>query len=303
MFQAIIVYEMSRLAVFSDTVRFQYIWLALLAKERLTHDLHYDTSCKWWITASGFAEISSMAASDLLLLLRVHALWGKRRSVVAGTYAAYACAYISITIMATITAFEVIPILHYDPLARICTSEFSPRLLPTMWSVSLFCEITVFVMTAIKALEHRTSESSQNPLLQTLYYDQFLYYIIIIVFRIFNLLVLLALPHSLYFLGLFFIWALITTLLSRIMLHLRSVACAHSRPSDTGFFEETVKSTRIVWARQNHALDTSFHSVRPEYGQVSVSSAVWGGGEESQEIMELPQLRAGSERVKDGGVP
>lgn len=278
-FQAVTVYQMSRLAVFSNTF------------------------CKWWTTADGFVEISSMAISDLLLLFRVHALWGGRRSVVVGTYAIYAFAYTCIMIVGSISAFEMIPMLHYDPLARICASEFRPKVMPALWSVSLLCELTVFVMTAIKAFQHHISEKSQNPLLRTLYYDQFLYYIIIIVVRIFNLLIWLTLPQSLFFLGIYFIWSLITALVSRIMLHLRSVACANSRPCDTSFFGETVKSTRIVWAKQNNALDTSVHFMHPEDGSLPVSGTeedtVWNGGEEGGEIIELPRFREERSRMRD----
>ncbi|KIO26694.1 hypothetical protein M407DRAFT_24007 [Tulasnella calospora MUT 4182] len=246
-----------------------------------------------------------MAISDLLLLFRVHALWERRRSVVIGTYSVYAFAYLCIMIVGSISAFEMIPMLHYDSLARICASEFRPKVMPALWSVSLLCEFTVFIMTAIKAFEHRTSGMSQNPLLKTLYYDQFLYYIIIILVRISNLFIWLTLPQSLFFLGLYFIWSLITALVSRIMLHLRSVACAHSRPSDTSFFGETVGSTRIVWARQNNGQNTSVHFVRPEDGSFPVSSTqvdtVWDGGEERGEIIELPHRRAGNSGMRHGG--
>lgn len=146
-FQTIIVYEMSRLAVFSDTF------------------------CKWWITSSGFVEISSMAVADLLLLFRVHALWEGRRSVVIGTYAVYAFAYTCITIFGSITAFDVIPRLRYHPLARMCVFESRPKIMPAMWSISIVCELTVFVMTTIKAFEHHlrafTESSSQNLVLRS----------------------------------------------------------------------------------------------------------------------------------------
>lgn len=282
-FQAFIVYEMSRLAVFSNTF------------------------CKWWTTINGFVEVSSMATSDLLLLFRVHALWGGRRSVVVGTSAIYAFAYTCIVVVGAIGAFDIIPMLHYDPLARMCTSTSVPKVMPAMWSVSLLCELTVFVMTTIKAFEHHTSENSHSPLIKTLYYDQFLYYVIIIVVRIFNLLIWLVLPKSLFFLGVYFIWSLITALVSRIMLHLRRVACAHPQLSGTTFLGETVKSTRIVWARQNDAQDTSTHFIGPQDGSGPISSTeeatVCDEGEERGNNIMLRGLQSENSRVRDGGEP
>lgn len=45
---------------------------------------------------------------SVLLLFRVHALWGGRRSVVIGTSAIYAFAYTGIVVVGAIGAFDII---------------------------------------------------------------------------------------------------------------------------------------------------------------------------------------------------
>lgn len=54
-----------------------------------------------------------------------------------------------------------------------------------------------------------------------------------------------------------FIWAMITTLVTRMMLHLRKVAYSGPLQSGASFSAETAMSTRIVWARRKLTRNTS----------------------------------------------
>ncbi|KAG9085298.1 hypothetical protein FS749_004543 [Ceratobasidium sp. UAMH 11750] len=79
-------------------------------------------------------------------------------------------------------------------------------------------------MTLYKCLEHAKSQQLHTPLLKTLYRDGFLYFLIIVVIRILNLALWIVAPPSLIYLGLYFIWSLITLLISRLLLNLRNVS-------------------------------------------------------------------------------
>lgn len=219
------------------------------------------------MTLGGFVEISSLAISDLLLLYRLHALWGGRRNVVIATYALYFLVYSCITTVGLISAVELVPHLHYSDIAKTCASDYKPKGMSIIWSFALCCEIIVFILTATKAFRLRRGAQMRSPVVTSLYGGQFLYYVIIIVVRAFNLVIWGILPPSLLWLGLFFIWALVTTLVSRIMLHLRRAACERE-PDQTSFFGETfapVQSTRLVWARRNHnnttTMESSIHTI------------------------------------------
>lgn len=238
-FQAITVYQMTRVADFSDTF------------------------CKIWTLINGFAEIASMASLDLLLLFRLHALWGGQRKIVLGTFALYFFAYSCLIAAGVKSAIDLTPHMSYSKLAKMCSSDYRPKLMSALWAFALFSEAIVFVMTTIKAIEHRRSNEVQPPLLKSLYRDQFFYYVTIIFVRTFNLVIWNFLPPSLLFLGVFFIWALVTAVVSRMMLNLRSVACANTQTSPT-FFGETPYSTRIVWARRNDGLDSSLRTISPD---------------------------------------
>lgn len=109
--EAVAVYHMSRFVVFSDV------------------------SCRWGLMVVGFVETMSLAIGDLLLLFRVHALWGGRRDVVLGTYMLYAVAYCGYTAMGLISAVQIPPFIHYDPLAKACVTS---KLTPTMSLIWIF---------------------------------------------------------------------------------------------------------------------------------------------------------------------
>ncbi|KIO16451.1 hypothetical protein M407DRAFT_246977, partial [Tulasnella calospora MUT 4182] len=120
--------------------------------------------------------------------------------------------------------------------------------------------------------------------------------------RIWNLVIWLIFPPSLFFLGLYFIWAVITALVSRIMLHLRSVACAQSPVNNTSFFGETARSTRIVWARPTTttAMDSSLHTMSSLGAEVPVaiaqSDSMWDrDGEGVGDVVELQRIRNGKQ--------
>ncbi|QRV97418.1 hypothetical protein RhiJN_25437 [Ceratobasidium sp. AG-Ba] len=143
----------------------------------------------------------------------------------------------------------MVPQLTYSHLARICTVTEKPVTLQAVWAAPLGFEIVIFGMTLYKCLEHAKSQQLHTPLLHTLYRDGFLYFLIIVgafikprritqpdgyllisglVIRILNLALWIVAPVSLIYLGLYFIWCLVTLLISRLLLNLRNVS-SHSQ--------------------------------------------------------------------------
>ncbi|KAG8904162.1 hypothetical protein FRC01_008846 [Tulasnella sp. 417] len=157
--------------------------------------------CKAWVVVNGFAEVFSIAISDLLLLLRVHALWDNRREIVVGTLVLYILLYISVAGSGLAAAIDVIPHLRFDHVASQCFTDHKPQVLPVQWAASLSLELFVLVMTAVKVLEHRRSDQIITPMMKALFYDQLMYYVIIAILRVFNLVIWLNLAPSLLFLG------------------------------------------------------------------------------------------------------
>ncbi|KAG8976657.1 hypothetical protein FRB90_009098, partial [Tulasnella sp. 427] len=114
--------------------------------------------------------------AQVLLLFRLHALWGGRRSIVIGTITLILLIYAAITVVATFSILELIPHLHYSEVARICSADHRPSLMSAIWTFALSFETVIFIMTAAKAFQYRSSEY-HNPILHILYRDGFAYYI------------------------------------------------------------------------------------------------------------------------------
>ncbi|KAG9125541.1 hypothetical protein FRC07_007193 [Ceratobasidium sp. 392] len=166
--------------------------------------------------------------SWVLLLLRVHALYGRSRRVLVFLIIFYVLTYVTILSTATLALIRMIPQLAYSPLAGICSISVKPVTLQAVWAAPLGFEIVIFGMTMYKCLEHAKAQQLHTPLLKTLYRDGFLYFLIIVVIRILNLALWIVAPPSLVYLGLYFIWSLITLLISRLLLNLRNVS-SHSQ--------------------------------------------------------------------------
>lgn len=216
-----------------------------------------DISCRWVIMSMGFVETWSLSVWDLLLLFRVHALWGGHRGLVFGTYILYFLAYSCHAVVGLISAIELVPHIYYDTFAQTCVAKNRPSVMAFEWIFSLSSETVVFGLTMVKVVEQRANDRTYNPLMNSLHYGQVIYNVVIIAIRVFNLFIWITLPPSLTFLGVFFIWAMITALVTRMMLHLRRVACSNPQQSHASFFGETALSTQIVWARQPPPLTVS----------------------------------------------
>ncbi|CAE6413448.1 unnamed protein product [Rhizoctonia solani] len=159
-------------------------------------------SCRRWVPIEGYFEITSLGISNLLLLLRVHALYGRSRRVLVFLGILYALTYISILATATLALVHMIPRLTYSALAGICSVSEKPVTLQAVWAAPLGFEILIFAMTLHKCLEHAKTQQLQVPLLRTLYRDGFLYFLVIVVMRILNLALWIVAPVSLIYLGL-----------------------------------------------------------------------------------------------------
>ncbi|KAG8804367.1 hypothetical protein FRC17_005981, partial [Serendipita sp. 399] len=74
---------------------------------------------------------------------------------------------------------------------------------------------------------------SPSKILHTLYKDGFLYFVVILGLRVFNLIAWAAMPISLIFIGIFILWSFTTVLLTRMHLNLKAIGSPRSRSVST----------------------------------------------------------------------
>lgn len=121
-------------------------------------------SCIASILVLGCFEMLSLAVWDLLLLFRVHALWGGRRGIVISTSVLYCITYVGHAVAGIVGGTQLIPHLYFDPLANTCTADYRPSIYSMLWAFPLFCETIMFILTIIKVLEDRKSGQFNHPL-------------------------------------------------------------------------------------------------------------------------------------------
>lgn len=229
----------------------RYITLACMAVAAcLTSRLEHmsDAGCLVSVGLLGCFEMGSLASWDLLLLFRVQALWAGHRRIIVATSILYCVTYIGHAGVGLLSGIMLIPHIYFDHLTNSCMVDDRPRPLAVLWSFALFYETVLFTLTILRLIMDRKSDELENPLMKSLYCGQILYNVVIIGVRVFSLVVFAALPPSLFFMGVYFIWAIITALVTRMMLHLRIVASSDSQGAQATLFGETAFSTRIIWA-------------------------------------------------------
>lgn len=155
------------------------------------------SNCEISLQVSHHSTFPRLHFVAVLLLLRVHALYGRSRKVLILLSIFYILTYISILGTATTALVRMIPQLTYSHLAGICAVSEKPVTLQAVWAAPvgdfLICspvsrliifglqlafEILVFGMTFHKCLEHAKAQQLQIPLLKTLYRDGFLYFLV-----------------------------------------------------------------------------------------------------------------------------
>jgi len=112
--------------------------------------------------------VATQCAADLLLLLRVHAIWGRTFTVLILMGTLWATTYVSFVVM----FIEMIAnTLMSGPAPAFCY-YLSSSLDGFAWITyisSLVFDTTAFVMMVVRALMHRRARQIREPLLQTFY--------------------------------------------------------------------------------------------------------------------------------------
>jgi len=110
----------------------------------------------------------TLSAADLLLLLRIYAIWGRTWKVLTLMGTLWAATYVSFVIM---FIEIVVKSLMSGPPPHFCYNV-SRSLRGFEWASytsSLLFDTTAFIMMVIRALMHRRTHQIREPLLQTFY--------------------------------------------------------------------------------------------------------------------------------------
>ncbi|PIL33856.1 hypothetical protein GSI_03562 [Ganoderma sinense ZZ0214-1] len=121
------------------------------------------------------------------------------------------------------TLITLLPSISWNSAAGMCILTKSSPILIAVWACPMIFELFVLCSTALNALDRpRTMDLRFHKALQE---DGIQFFVSISTFRILNIIFAALDRPSLTFLAVFFIWAMTTTILGRLLLHLRRTEC------------------------------------------------------------------------------
>ncbi|KAI0744871.1 hypothetical protein C8Q76DRAFT_701507 [Earliella scabrosa] len=183
-----------------------------------------DQVCKQFIFVCSMIAIVSVGIANLLILQRVVILWEHRPIILKIMAAGFLISFATQVTTMIIMLIESLPFITWSRVFGMCIATKASPVLIAVWASPLLFEVFVLGSTALNALDRpRTVEL---PIIKALHSDGIGFFLSITCCRIVNLSLAAIGRPSLTFLAVFFIWAMTTTVLSRLLLHLRRAECS-----------------------------------------------------------------------------
>ncbi|OSD01353.1 hypothetical protein PYCCODRAFT_1445825 [Trametes coccinea BRFM310] len=314
---------------FGDEVR--YIWTAPATYAKYTFLLNrYTVLCTLVAVAyemCGFVNtaftdlfiftcsmlaIVSVGIANMLILQRVVILWEHRPIILQIMTVGFLLSFSLQVGSMVLTLLHVLPSIQWSGPAGMCIATKSSHILIAVWASPLVFEVFVLASTGLNALDRpRTLEL---PIIKALHSDGLGFFLAITCFRVLNLILAALSRPSLTFLGVFFIWAMTTTILNRLLLHLRRAECRPdpASPDDDdadGDISDADTETEL-WDRRRSRAISPFGLIPLNGKRVSAASTLSGYSDQergharglSEELAPLPYVYHYRKRVHDPNV-
>ncbi|KAJ1306087.1 hypothetical protein OPQ81_010799 [Rhizoctonia solani] len=178
------------------------------------------TFCVTWYFTEAMWYIISFGITHALVAMRVMAIWGRVRWIVlllSCLWLMYFCTTFGILFASLFTKAHTV---HFEPLLKICNVTIAPFLW-SCWVPPVILEIVLFTLSCIQAFRSGRF-TSRTPIVQVLFRDGSLHFIVIIACSIFNMITWIAAPPTFAALAKYFSIAVVNVMISRLVLNLRS---------------------------------------------------------------------------------
>jgi len=172
--------------------------------------------CRNWISVASILLVTSLCIANTFVVQRVYALWGSNKRVLLCSSMVFAIIYALTYVSSAISIVEARPHISYSPALRICTIDDRPLFYILGFSLPILFDIFIFVLTCWNAFDR--PRNMQTVLIKQLYVDGVVFFLASTSLRIFNIVVFIAAPIDYLQLGVFFIWAMITALINRMVI-------------------------------------------------------------------------------------
>ncbi|KIJ31404.1 hypothetical protein M422DRAFT_783790 [Sphaerobolus stellatus SS14] len=174
------------------------------------------TVCKVWLTIVTFLLVVTLFIANLFVLYRVNALWAHSPAVYRSTISLYIATYIVAFALAIYASVKLLPHIGYSPELGLCTTDQRPRLNILAYAVPIVFDVALFGLTCWNGISR--PRRLHTAIIQQLYVDGALYFLLTTSLRLGNIIVLAAANLAYAQVGFYFLWAMIPAVLNRMLI-------------------------------------------------------------------------------------
>ncbi|THH14801.1 hypothetical protein EW146_g5580 [Bondarzewia mesenterica] len=164
--------------------------------------------------------------ANILVLFRVVLLWDKDRTVlrllIATFVLSFTATFSTMLVMITILA----PSMEWSSIAKMCITTRTSPVLIAVWASPMGFEIIVLVLTTYNAFAR--PRAAQVHLAKTLHRDGALFFLALLILRVINIIFAATANPGKTMFAVFFVWAMVTLTLNRLLLHIRAAEVAEA---------------------------------------------------------------------------
>jgi hypothetical protein len=181
-----------------------------------------DNMCKTYVLYVTTASIVAMAVANFTITMRIQAIWDHRKHITYAVIGAFLLTY-SVTV---VFAGFVIRDLHehvvYEPLvAKTCIVLKKPSTIPGVWAGMVGFDIFVFVLVLLNSVNRPYRQNTD--VISALHKDGLMFFLALLGIRLINLVLSIVTGAVGTFLIVFFVWAMVSITLSRLLLRIETL--------------------------------------------------------------------------------
>jgi len=178
--------------------------------------------CHVYTFVNSLTELLSLFLSNWLLTLRLVALYQRKKWVVWFLYSFLTTSYLTTAGLMAFTLYTYGETIQYSLVFHACGSSTRSPLMPVIFLAPTAFESTIFFLTGLSAWRDAKLMSSPGctPFLKVLYRDGMICFFVMFGVRIWNVWIYATQPLTSAYMGIYFLWAIMTILSTRVYLNL-----------------------------------------------------------------------------------
>lgn len=190
-------------------------------------------ACSQFVVFEGASTVALIAVCQLLMILRLYALYARSRIVITFLITLWA-AQIAVSAAGLREGFPV----PLPPGFIGCIFTGTSKFFPALWVAPLIVDSVIFLMTLLRSKAY-TRRSHRTPTLHVFVRDGTVYFLIIFMANLMNTLIYFIAPDAIKPIGASFSQLITAAMVSRLVLNLRSLSGATQNENLGGYLHDS----------------------------------------------------------------